>query len=82
MNDVDVIWRRDPRVELAHIGRNMDVVASYDGRKDEVGPLNSGLVYMRSTCRSRIAMKSLLYNIGLMDDLRLDDQGLMVNIQS
>jgi hypothetical protein len=45
VQDIDTVWRSDPRIWLLknrQRGFRYDIEISYDGRKDEMGPGNSG----------------------------------------
>ena len=62
LNDIDIAWKSDPRVWLlkGHYKRGMhfDVEISYDGRRDILGPGNTGFYVVYNTCRTR-----LLYDV-------------------
>lgn len=56
--DVDVIFKKDPRTYFNRFGHNIDFLITHDGRfryegnvYDIDGPLNSGIIYGKPSCR-------------------------------
>lgn len=82
--DVDITWKRDPKPFLARFGHNIDFLFTHDGRYpyegnfyDIDGPINSGIIYGRPNCRTRIVLDTLSANIDLaFKHLRSTDQGI------
>ena len=62
LNDIDIAWKADPRLWLLkshhHKGMRYDIEMSYDGRRDSLGPGNTGFYVVYSNCRTK-----LLYNV-------------------
>ena len=58
LQDVDVVWNRDP-VDYLLREINADLAMSYDGRDDEMGPGNSGFLFMRSNCVTKLFAATL-----------------------
>src|SRR5690606_15889092 len=68
LQDMDVVWIKDPIVNFIMDikSQNMDIQMSVDGRNDIRGPGNSGFVVIRSNCKTKIfvnTMINLLYII-------------------
>ena len=83
--DVDVIMRKDPRHYLSRVGHNIDFLITHDGRfpynsnvYDIDGPLNSGIIFGKPSCRSKIALETIIANIDLsFKHLRITDQAII-----
>eukprot|EP01038_Epipyxis_sp_PR26KG_P011551 gene11551-15471_t len=76
--DVDVVWHKDIRFYLTKAKDNLDFLMLSDGRKNDIeGPFSGGVLLGRSTCRSKVAMNTLIANMDLIDTYRLTDQAIM-----
>lgn len=68
--DTDIVWRGNPVAYLEREGQGLDFMATYDYRDiiigesdidiDVEGPLNAGVLYGKSTCRSLVAMETII----------------------
>ena len=82
--DVDTVWKKDFKPYLSKFGHNIDMLVTHDGRYhydgniyDVDAPLNSGFIYARPNCRTRIALDTLSANIDLaFKHLGSTDQGV------
>ena len=65
--DIDVVWREDPRVWFAAADPSVDMFWSYDGGSRQQQPLyvNSGFIYIRNTARSRAFWREMFLNAHL-----------------
>jgi len=63
--DSDIIWKQNPITWLENNNKDVDIQMSYDGRGDAVGPANVGVIYVRSNCRTRIYIKTLIKHLEL-----------------
>jgi len=61
--DTDIVWRHDPMPWLMKTHPRLDIQVMYDGRTDGVGPINSGFIYTRSNCRTKIYLQTMIDNI-------------------
>lgn len=82
--DTDVIWRRSPLSSLLpRAVQGLDFLLSFDGRYktsdklDLEGPINSGIVFARSTCRSRVAMETAANLADIPSILGFTDQAIV-----
>ena len=61
MNDIDIAWKADPRVWLlkSHHTKSMrfDIELTYDGRRDFLGPANTGFYVVYNNCRTRLLFR-------------------------
>jgi len=83
--DSDVVWRSSPDAYFFTHIPHLDFLVSWDGRypilsnkkkHDLEAPLNSGVLFGRSTCRSSAVLEALIANADLINDLGMTDQGL------
>eukprot|EP01083_Nonionella_stella_P002566 7363_1 len=70
--DVDVVWLRDVRKYFENTYN--DVEMPCDGRLDYIGPGNSGFIHVRSNCKTKVYMETLIYYIGLVIAGRSDQR--------
>lgn len=61
--DTDIIWKKDPMPWLQNTHPRLDIQIMYDGRTDGVGPVNSGFIFTRSNCRTKIYLQTMIDNI-------------------
>ncbi|ETO09748.1 hypothetical protein RFI_27627 [Reticulomyxa filosa] len=62
--DTDVVWLKDVR---SYFYRTFDdIEMPCDGRLDNVGPGNSGFIHIRSNCKTRVFMRTMIHYIGLV----------------
>jgi len=61
--DTDIVWRHDPMPWLMKTHPRLDIQVMYDGRTDGVGPINSGFIFTRSNCRTKIYLQTMIDNI-------------------
>ena len=64
LQDVDVVWNRDPLrfLQRQSAVRNIDIQMAFSGRSDAHGPGNTGFMFIRSNCKTRVlgeAMRAL-----------------------
>ncbi|ETO19317.1 hypothetical protein RFI_17913, partial [Reticulomyxa filosa] len=72
VQDTDVVWLRDVRKYFSDSYN--DVEMSCDGRLDDVGPGNSGFIFVRSSCKTQVFMNTLVEYIGLVITGRSDQR--------
>ena len=67
MQDIDIIWKKNP-INYLYINeyKYIDIQMSNDGRMDKKGPGNSGFFMIRSNCKTRIFMDTIISLIGLV----------------
>eukprot|EP01084_Bolivina_argentea_P310594 537497_1 len=70
--DVDVVWFRDVRKYFENTYNDIEMVC--DGRLDWGGPGNSGFIHIRSNCKTKVYMETLIYYIGLVISGRSDQR--------
>ena len=70
--DVDIVWLRDVRRFFENTYNDIEMAC--DGRLDYIGPGNSGFIHIRSNCKTRVYMETLLYYIGLVIAGRSDQR--------
>ena len=58
MQDVDLVWKRDP-INYLMTSAAADLSMSSDGRSDEKGPGNSGFLFLRSNCKTKVFAETL-----------------------
>lgn len=66
--DTDIVWLKDVRQYFEQnnpASQFLDLQMSFDGRLDAKGPGNSGFVRIRSTCKSKIFLQTLIKYIGI-----------------
>eukprot|EP01084_Bolivina_argentea_P310597 537500_1 len=70
--DVDVVWFRDVRKYFENTYNDIEMAC--DGRLDAVGPGNTGFIHVRSNCKTKVYMETLIYYIGLVISGRSDQR--------
>jgi len=71
-SDVDTVWIRDVRAYFDGEHDQYDVAMPYDGRDDQTGPGNSGLIHIRSNCATKKLVATLIHYIGAQIRSRTD----------
>ena len=70
--DVDVVWLKDVRKYFENTYNDIEMAC--DGRLDYIGPGNSGFIHVRSNCKTRVYMETLMYYVGLVIAGRSDQR--------
>ena len=70
--DADVIWLKDVRKYFENTFLDIEMVC--DGRLDSIGPGNSGFIHLRSNCKTKIYMETIMHYIGLVISGRSDQR--------
>ena len=67
IQDTDIIWKDNP-IKYLYLNKYnyIDIQMSVDGRMDQRGPGNSGFFIVRSNCKTKIFMDTMISLIGLV----------------
>eukprot|EP01084_Bolivina_argentea_P194651 334010_1 len=68
IQDVDIIWKENvfQYIYDEYMHENIDILMQYDARYDIFGPGNSGFLFIKSNCLTKIFMESMIDYISVI----------------